>query len=65
MVDLYTLKEMCMKENGWMTKHMVTEYILIIMEVNMKDSGSMINNTALESKDGQMVLNMKEHMNKE
>lgn len=54
-----------MKENGWMTKHMVTEYILIIMEVNMKDSGSMINNTALESKDGQMVLNMKEHMNKE
>jgi len=63
MEDLCTQKVISMKENGWMTKPMVMVSIHTLMAASTKDSGLMINNTDLVSKDGQMVLSMKEHMN--
>ena len=63
MEDLCTQKVISMKENGWMIKPMVMVCTHTLMAASMKDSGLMINNTDLESRDGLMVLSMKEHMN--
>ena len=61
---LYMLKEMSMRVNGLRTKQMASEFTLIIMEVDMKDNGSKINNTDTVLSNGQMVLNTKVNMNK-
>jgi hypothetical protein len=58
-------RETYMKVNGWMTKLMVMVSTLTLMEASMKVNGLMISNMDLESKDGQMVLSMKEHMSLE
>ena len=50
-------------DNGKMIKLMGSASILIQMEPNMKDTGSMINNTVKEKKNGQMVLSTKEIIN--
>ena len=44
MEDWYMQKEMYMRVNGQKIKLMDSEYILILMEVDMKDTGSKINN---------------------
>ena len=44
MEDLYMQKEMFMRENGQKTKLMDSEFILISMGVDMKVTGSKINN---------------------
>ena len=44
MEDLYMQKEMFMRVNGQKTKQMDSEFILISMGVDMKVTGSKINN---------------------
>ena len=51
------LKETFMRELGTKIKLMVTESTLITVEVVMKDSGLVINNTVMGMKNGQMVQN--------
>ena len=53
------LMEMFMKENGSMTKLMVTEFTSTLMEPNSKDNGSKINKRVKELKLGPMEQNMK------
>ena len=64
MVDLFMLKEMCMKENGPKIKPMASEFTLTTMEVDTKDNGSKISNTDTVLNNGQMVLSTKVNMNK-
>jgi hypothetical protein len=40
--------EMFMRESGLKTRHMVMEFILILMEQNMKVIGRRINRTVME-----------------
>ena len=47
MEDLYMLKEMFMRVNGQRIKPTDSGSILILMEVDMKDTGSKINNMVL------------------
>ena len=48
MADLFMQKVMCMKVNGQKIKPMDMEFILILMEADMKDNGSKISNTDSE-----------------
>lgn len=65
MADWYMQKEMSMRVNGQKIKQMDSEFILILMEVDMKDTGSKINNMVLVLNNGLMEQNMKAHTNKE
>ena len=53
---------MYMKENGLMIKLKVTEYILIWMEHNIKDSGKKISSMAMVKRHGLMEQCTKEIM---
>ena len=52
-----------MTVSGKMTKHTASESILIPMELNTRDIGSMTSNMVKERKSGLMVLNTKEIIN--
>jgi len=52
--------EMYTKANGLMIKLKVTEYILIWMEHNIKDSGKKISSMVMVKRHGLMVQCMKE-----
>ena len=60
MVDWFMLKVMCMREIGLKTKQTDLGYIPTTMEVDMKDSGTKINNMAMVLNSGQMVPSTKE-----
>lgn len=54
-----------MKGTGLMIKHMVEDFTLTLMALGMKESGKMINNMALELRDGLMELSTKVNTLKE
>ena len=58
------LKVMSMKVNGQKTKPTDMVFILILTEADTKDNGIKINNMVMVLNNGQMVLNMKDSMNK-
>ena len=58
-------KVMFMRVNGLKIKLMVMVYTRILMEADMKDNGFKINSMDMESNNGQMVLNMRDNMNRE
>ena len=62
--DLCMQKEMYMRENGLKIKLMDSEFILILMEVDMRVIGSKINNMVLGLNNGLMELNTKDNTNK-
>ena len=51
------LKETFMRELGMKIKLMAMESTPIMVEVDMKDNGLVINNTVMEMKNGLMVQN--------
>ena len=53
-----------MKENGRMTRLMVSENIIMLMVRHMKVIGSRINSMVRELKHGLMEANMRENINK-
>jgi len=57
--DSYMLKETFTRVNGSMTRPMVMVFTLILMEVDMKGSGSKISNMDWDLNSGLMVLSMK------
>ena len=54
-----------MRANGLKIKLMAMGYTLILMVADMKDNGFKINSMDMESNNGQMVLNMRDNMNRE
>lgn len=52
--------EMFIKETGRMIKLMVMDFIIILMEPDMKVNGMRINKMVMELKPGPMVLNILE-----
>ena len=58
-------KVMFMRVNGLKIKLMAMVYTRILMEADMKDNGFKINSMDMESNNGQMVLNMRDNMNRE
>ena len=65
MADLFTPKEMSMKENGPRIKQMDMVYTPISTAADMRVSGSKISNTDSELSNGPMVPSMRANMNKE
>lgn len=53
-----------MKENGPKIKQMDSVFILITMEVDMRDNGFRTNNTVMVSSNGLIQLNMRDNMSK-
>lgn len=45
--DLFMLMVMCMTDNGLMIRLMGLGYIIILTELNMRDSGKRISNTVM------------------
>jgi len=63
--DSFMLKVMSMKVNGLKTKLTDMVFTLILMEAATKDNGIKISSMVMVLNNGQMVLNMKDSMNKE
>lgn len=49
--------EMCIKDNGLMTKQMAMEYTGISTDPNLKVTGKMTNNKGMDNKNGKINLN--------
>jgi len=59
-VDSSTLMEMSMKVIGLMIRLMVTEFILILMELNTSETGKKTSRMDMVLRHGQMVLSIQE-----
>ena len=59
------LMGMFMMENGKMIRQMEREYIYMLMGLNTKEIGRMINSMVGEWKTGQIMQNMMENIEKE
>jgi hypothetical protein len=55
--------EIFIKANGKMTKLMALEFIFMLMVHNIQVFGKMINKMEMGHKNGQMEVNIKDHIN--